>query len=425
MASASTSDPANGFRLRFVENVVSLPAVSVACNAAFQTYKNVKASNKLFSVTLNTAEKAGSFVTQKSMPVIRKFENQIKAVDDVACRGLENLVEVAPLITKPPEQVLSYGRHRCSETIQNGLNKIVTSKNYVKDLVDSEIQRSVAVISILLSTAAGQRVLHLPDHVLDRIEDYVNYYYPPLENEEPEEPSDAGSKLPPWTRVKNLSKRVEMRVSMKFEHDLQDARKIVSGLYSNVVNFDLTKSVDEFFASPFGSLLLNSVDSAFDQAGNYVDYYLPPLGDEGSSQPFGDREVLPAWRRADMLSNTLKERMYKHAMLRLQRIQLQSRETVGRVRSFNVVHFVRSITPPVSGIITESGVYASSVVQLAFGFHISTSTEQQPVARLYDLARAALSHALETARVVTARPELIVQNLMSHHSNSSEHHQPN
>lgn len=425
MASVSSCDSANGFRLRFVEHVVNLPAVNIACSVAFQTYKNVKASNRLLDVTLNTAEKAGSFMTQKSMPVIRKFENQIKAVDDVACKGLENLAEVAPVITKRPEQVISYGRQRCSETIQNGLNKLVTSKNYLKDVVDSEIQKSIAILSIPFSTTAGQRILHLPDHVLDRIEAYVNCYYPPQQNEEPEEPSDSQSKLPSWTRVKNLSKKVEMRVSMKFEHDLQDARKFATSLYSNIVNFDLAKSVDEFFASPFGSLLLNSIDSAFDQAGNYVDYYLPALGDEGPGQPFGDREVLPTWRRADMLSNTLKERIYKHAMLQIQRIQLQSRETITQLRSFDMVHFVRSITPPVSGILTESSEYASSVVQFAFGFQISIIAEQQPLAKLYDLAHAALSHALETARVVTAHPELIIQNLLSHQSNSSEQHQPN
>lgn len=52
---------------------------------------------------------------------------------------------------------------------------------------------------------------------------------------------------------------------------------------------------------------------------------------------FGDRGKEPKWQRADLLRNRIKERLYKHTLLQIQRVRLQTRVFITKISQLNLV----------------------------------------------------------------------------------------
>ncbi|GIY72064.1 uncharacterized protein CEXT_94991 [Caerostris extrusa] len=222
----------NKSRSEFVHRIASIPVVYLAWNIAAETYNNVKSSNVILKVSLNTTEKAAHFISE---PVLRRFEKQLKSADHIACRGLETIQGIVPIFRQ--------------------------TKSVYDDTVESGIRK------------------------------------------------------------------------------YQVVKKISTSKFVDIVN-DGTEKFEEFLASPYGEICDIALDFALDVGDMYVDHFLPPLGDERPEKLFGDRGREPLSKRTELLKNRLKERIYKHTLLKMQMIRLRTKILVIKIYHINPYQYI-------------------------------------------------------------------------------------
>lgn len=165
-----------GLRSHFVERVVKLPMVHVAWDYAANTYTHIKESNKLVNFTLTNAEKSVTFVAGQAKPVVMKFEKQIHAVDDLACKGLGTLEEKVPFITKPADEIIT----DTTTTVYSRLDGI---KKYGSDKVKSVTDYTLQKANSILGKTVVDSLLSTVDGALVITETYVDRFLPPTDEE--------------------------------------------------------------------------------------------------------------------------------------------------------------------------------------------------------------------------------------------------
>ncbi|GIY36111.1 uncharacterized protein CDAR_101651 [Caerostris darwini] len=230
----------NKSRSEFVHRIASIPVVYLAWNIAAETYNNVKSSNVILKVSLNTTEKAAHFISE---PVLRRFEKQLKSADHIACRGLETIQGIVPSILFQREKFFRQTKSVYDDTVESGIRKY------------------------------------------------------------------------------------------------QVVKKISTSKFVDIVN-DGTEKFEEFLASPYGEICDIALDFALDVGDMYVDHFLPPLGDERPEKLFGDRGREPLSKRTELLKNRLKERIYKHTLLKIQMIRLRTKILVIKIYHINPYQYI-------------------------------------------------------------------------------------
>ncbi|GFS84410.1 perilipin-3 [Trichonephila clavipes] len=230
----------NTSRSEFLQRIASIPVVYLAWNIAAETYNNVKSSHKILKVSLNTTEKAASFISE---PILRRFEKQLKSADHIACRGLETLEGIVPSIINQRKKFYRQTKSVYDDTVESGLKKY------------------------------------------------------------------------------------------------QVVKKLSTSKFVDIVN-DGTEKLEEFLASPYGEVCDIAIDFVLDVGEMYVDHFLPPLGDERPEKMFGDRGKEPLSTRTELLRNRLKERFYKHSLLKIQSIKLRTKIFVIKIFQINLYQYV-------------------------------------------------------------------------------------
>ncbi|XP_067145255.1 lipid storage droplets surface-binding protein 2-like [Centruroides vittatus] len=93
-------------------------------------------------------------------------------------------------------------------------------------------------------------------------------------------------------------------------------------------DFGIGKAVT-LLNTPYGLQLVKSVDGAITLTESCVDYYLPAIEDEKeNSTPLKDEAVA---NKVGRLSNKMRRRLYKHAMINLHNLQKRSQESIGKL----------------------------------------------------------------------------------------------
>ncbi|GFT74119.1 perilipin-1 [Nephila pilipes] len=164
----------------FVQRVVKLPMVHVAWDYATNTYSHIKGSNRLVNFTLTNAEKTATFVAGQAKPVVLKFEKQIQAVDDLACKGLGTLEEKVPFIKKPADEIIGDTRKLYATTVNSRLDTI---KKYGNDKVRSAADFGLKQATAIFGENIVKSVLTSVDGVLIITQNYIDYILPPTKEE--------------------------------------------------------------------------------------------------------------------------------------------------------------------------------------------------------------------------------------------------
>jgi len=172
----------SGIRSNFVERVVKLPMVHVAWDYATNTYAHIKESNKLVNFTLTNAEKSVTFVAGQAKPVVMKFEKQIQAVDNLACKGLGTLEEKVPFITKPADEIITDTRNLYVNTVWVW-SRYEELKKYGTDKVKSVADFSLEKANAILGKEVVDSLLNSVDGALVITEMYIDRFLPPTEDE--------------------------------------------------------------------------------------------------------------------------------------------------------------------------------------------------------------------------------------------------
>lgn len=112
MADANKSTPNSGAgapRLEVLDRVKNIPVVHSAIEKTGSTYSYVKDSHHLINWALSQAEAGLNYATATAVPLAvplaKKFEDQISAVDQKLCEGLNIVEQKVPIVKKPPQQV--------------------------------------------------------------------------------------------------------------------------------------------------------------------------------------------------------------------------------------------------------------------------------------------------------------------------------
>jgi hypothetical protein len=192
----------------FVERVVKLPMVHVAWDYATHTYSHIKESNKLVNFTLTNAERTATFMVGQAKPVVLKFERQIQAVDDLACKGLVTLVEKVPFIKKPAEEIIDETRKMYTDTLNSRLEGI---KKYGNDTVKSATDFGLRRANAIFGPKLVQTVLSSVDGVLVVTQNYIDQILPPTKEETQsngiKEENEKQSSLVRLTRISRTVRR--------------------------------------------------------------------------------------------------------------------------------------------------------------------------------------------------------------------------
>lgn len=95
--------------LESIERVKRIPLIHSAIEKTESTYSYLKDSNQLINWALSNAEAGLHYATATAAPLTaplaKKFEEQITAVDQKLCEGLNIVEQKVPIMKQPPQQV--------------------------------------------------------------------------------------------------------------------------------------------------------------------------------------------------------------------------------------------------------------------------------------------------------------------------------
>ncbi|XP_076337254.1 perilipin-2-like [Tachypleus tridentatus] len=168
----------------FLKRVSLLPLVNMTTQYTAATYNRIKRSNVLAARTLSLAEKTLDVVAGHAHPLLLKLAGQIQLADNLACCGLNILEEKAPLITKPPEEILKDVTELYNSTLQKSFDHYNELKSYGSDKIQTIKDNACQKTLDLSLPLYWKTVANVLDKTLEVAEQQVDYYLPPTENEE-------------------------------------------------------------------------------------------------------------------------------------------------------------------------------------------------------------------------------------------------
>ncbi|XP_066961896.1 uncharacterized protein [Macrobrachium rosenbergii] len=158
----------------FVTRVMALPAVDQAA----AMYRVTKEQQPYVGVALRLAE-AGIMRTVTATGAIIPLATPIaNHVDGLACQVLDNVVKVAPIITKPTDEIVDETRHFVMRSIAGGQHhsKPLTLKSAL-------VARASDVVDRASATDYGRALIQIAESVLHSAHHAVDTYLPPAEGD--------------------------------------------------------------------------------------------------------------------------------------------------------------------------------------------------------------------------------------------------
>lgn len=105
----STSSSDSTPHLEVINRVKSIPVIHSAIEKTGSTYSYLKDSHHLINWALTQAEAGLHYATATAAPLTaplaKKFEEQITAVDQKLCEGLNMVEQKVPIMKQPPQKV--------------------------------------------------------------------------------------------------------------------------------------------------------------------------------------------------------------------------------------------------------------------------------------------------------------------------------
>ncbi|KAK7067712.1 hypothetical protein SK128_028269 [Halocaridina rubra] len=99
----------------FTARMLALPVLSEAVNRALDVFDSSRNRNDAMGAALRAAEASMRVAASGAMPLATPIVNTVggwSVIDEWACRGLDRVVQAAPIIKKPTEEV-GLGKKHC------------------------------------------------------------------------------------------------------------------------------------------------------------------------------------------------------------------------------------------------------------------------------------------------------------------------
>ncbi|XP_076340455.1 perilipin-2-like [Tachypleus tridentatus] len=218
----------------FLKRVSLLPLVNMTTQYTAAAYDRIKTSNVLAARTLSIAEKTRDVVAGHAHPLLLTLSGQIQLADNLACCGLNILEEKAPLIAKPPEEILKDATELYNSTVQKSFDHYNELKTYGSEKIQ-QIKDYACLKTLDLSlTLYWKIVSNVLDKALKVAEQQVDYYLPPTENEENVDQKDISVE-----RISGLYSKITGRFYLNTVSKLQNVQIQIWEVVSKL-NFTVT-----------------------------------------------------------------------------------------------------------------------------------------------------------------------------------------
>ncbi|XP_068240456.1 perilipin-2 isoform X2 [Palaemon carinicauda] len=161
----------------FTARVLALPVLNEAVHKALHVFEDTKTRNDAMGAALRAAEASVRVAASGAMPLATPIVNTVggwSVVDEWACRGLDKVEEVAPIIKKPPREIISTTRQR--------VLKVVAGGNVVSpgSLSEALTARANQAAEFMTNSRGGAVVTNAAEQMLTSAHVLVDTYLPPL-----------------------------------------------------------------------------------------------------------------------------------------------------------------------------------------------------------------------------------------------------
>lgn len=243
-ANKETPNSAGVPRLEVLDRVKNIPVVHSAIEKTGSTYSYVKDSHHLVNWALSQAEAGLNLATATAVPLavplVKKFEGSISAVDQKLCEGLDMVEQKVPIVKQPPQQIYDAAKAVMSSSLQPTLEKLNTAKESATQQASTLKEISMTKANELLNTQYGNMAVQGVDNTSVLVNRLLDHYFPPVEGEEnrPNPVSaDENKVLHAVQTIGQLSTKTANRVYHSVAAQLKTVKKEDVATYiSNVVS---------------------------------------------------------------------------------------------------------------------------------------------------------------------------------------------
>ncbi|KAK9294214.1 hypothetical protein QLX08_011105 [Tetragonisca angustula] len=174
--------------LEVIDRVKNIPVVHSAIEKTESTYTYLKDSNHLINWALNHAEAGLHYATATAVPLTvplaKKFEEQISVVDQKLCEGLNIVEEKMPIVKQPPQQIYDAAKAVMNSSLQSTVDKLHAARESATHQASTLKEISIKKANELLNTEYGNKAVQSIDDIGVLINALLDRYFPPAEGEE-------------------------------------------------------------------------------------------------------------------------------------------------------------------------------------------------------------------------------------------------
>jgi len=230
------------FQSEFVTRVSKLPLVNTGLGYTTAAYEKAKTINPLVGWTLQTAENTVWGAATRVRPVVDRLGTPLGAADGLACKGLDKVEEIVPVIQKPVDQLYD-----------DAVGVVNHAKAFGYVHGDRLIKSRPGMIALTGLTLS-----------LDYAEKYLDTFLPPGKGET--SLSDASTNLNPIDRVAGISIRVQRRSLAAAVGSYHQAQALLKQIADNSVVLEFARHN----AQAMMKLAKGKIDSLESMLGNLL-----------------------------------------------------------------------------------------------------------------------------------------------------------
>ncbi|XP_043589099.1 lipid storage droplets surface-binding protein 2-like isoform X1 [Bombus pyrosoma] len=175
-------------QLEVINRVKSIPVVHSAIEKTGSTYSYLKDSHHLINWALTQAEAglnyASATAAPLTVPLAKKFEGHIIAVDQKLCEGLNVVEQKVPIVKQPPQQIYDAAKAVMSSSLQPTIDKLHAAKESAAQHAYTFKEISINKANELLNNSYGVMAVQGVDNTSVLINGLLDRYFPPVEGEE-------------------------------------------------------------------------------------------------------------------------------------------------------------------------------------------------------------------------------------------------
>ncbi|XP_032992650.1 perilipin-3-like [Lacerta agilis] len=321
--------------MNIVTRVTSLPLVSSTYDICHSLYNYAKENYPFINSACSVAEMVAAVAVGSAVggaqPLLGHLEPQIAAVNQYACKGLDQLEETLPILHQPAHQVIEDGvtitKTVLSSTVNVAMdaasgakqlwsNRVSEAVDLTKDIVQDSVNLTKSVVSSTVNTAvnAANEAKELVTH---RVADVVN-----LSKETAQDSVE-------------LTKSV-VNTALQAA---QETRELVAGQVKTCG--PVQEGIE--MTSLLKQALSSGVDVMLGKTEDMVDYYLPMTDEElvklaTEVQGFGEASLEEQSKRQSYfvrlgsLSSKVRRRAYLHSLGKLHLVREKTQNTLSQLQ---------------------------------------------------------------------------------------------